>query len=44
MLSYDSKAQDIVAKICEILQNEHIPVWFDKQEDMEKNMYDRYAL
>ncbi len=44
MLSYDSKAQEIVAKIRDILQSEHIPVWFDKQEDMEKNMYNRYAL
>jgi hypothetical protein len=44
MLSYNLKTQDIVAKIHDILQSEHIPVWFDKQEDMEKNMYDRYAL
>ncbi len=44
MLSYDSKAQEIVAKIHDILQSAHIPVWFDKQEDMEKNMYNRYAL
>ncbi len=44
MLSYDSKAQEIVAKIRDILQNEHIPVWFDERVDMEKNMYHRYTL
>jgi hypothetical protein len=44
MLSYDSKAQEIVAKFRDILQSEHILVRFDKQGDMDKNMYDRYAL
>jgi hypothetical protein len=45
MLSYNSKAQEIVAKISEILQSEHIPVWLDERVDMkENNMYDRYVL
>ena len=41
MLSYHSDSQGIVSKIHQILQDEHITVWFDEKRDM-SNIYNRY--
>ncbi|CAF0766295.1 unnamed protein product [Adineta steineri] len=45
MLSYHSKARDIVTKIRDILQSNHIPVWFDERGDLkEGDMYESLAV
>ncbi|CAF4054362.1 unnamed protein product, partial [Adineta steineri] len=45
MLLYNSKAREIVTKIRDILQTNHIPVWFDERGDMkEDNMYESLAV
>jgi hypothetical protein len=40
MLSYHQNNQEYVAKIYRILQDEHIPVWFNEYKDM-YNMHNR---
>jgi hypothetical protein len=43
MLSYNWKSQKIVAKVCDILKLENIPVWFDIEGGMKGDIYERYA-
>ena len=42
MLSYTSTNQHIVSKIVDILKEENIPVWFDRDGDMKTDIYERY--
>jgi hypothetical protein len=44
MLSYNSHSQDIVSKIYNILQDEHIPVWFDENGDSKDDIHERYEM
>jgi hypothetical protein len=44
MLSYHRNSQDIVSKIYQILQEEHIPVWFNGKKDITDDVYNRYSL
>jgi hypothetical protein len=43
MLSYHTNSRDVVSKISRILQDAHIPVWFDENSYM-SNLHDRYGF
>ncbi len=43
MLSYHTNSRDVVSKISRILEDEHIPVWFDENSDV-SNLHDRYGF
>lgn len=43
MLSQNWNSQDTVSRVANILKEENISIWFDKNGDMKDSMYEKYA-